>query len=95
MIQWIRGCHRIPPAVLKKPEELTVQQAAKHFGVSDGLVYYWIEHRLIPARRLNGGMPYWITLNVAEEQKLRDWVRDSARIQNAKGSPNAPGGGAL
>ena len=81
--------------MLKKPEELTVQQAAKHFGVSDGVVYYWIEHRLIPALRLNSGMPYWITLNAAEEQKLRDWVRDSARIRNAKGSLNETGGGGL
>jgi len=81
MIQWIRKCHRIPPAVLKKPGELTVQQMAKQFGTSDSVVYYWIEHRLIQARRLNAGMPYWITLNETDEQKLRDWVRNSRRIQ--------------
>jgi len=95
MIQWIRRCHRIPPAALKKPEELTVQQAAEQFAVSDGVVYYWIERSLIQARRLNRGMPYWITLNAAEEQKLRDWVRNSYRIENGKASLNAPGGGAL
>jgi DNA invertase Pin-like site-specific DNA recombinase len=83
MIQWIRRCHRIPPAALKKPDELTVQQAAKHFGVSDGVVYYWIECSLIQARRLNCGMPYWITLNALDEQKLRDWVRNSCRIHTA------------
>jgi hypothetical protein len=95
MIQWIRRCHRIPPAALKKPEELTVQQAAKQFAVSDGVVYYWIERSLIQARRLNCGMPYWITLNAADEQKLRNWVRNSSRIENGKASLIAPGGGAL
>jgi hypothetical protein len=95
MIQWIRRGHRIPPAALRKPEELTVQQLAKHFGVSDGTVYYWIERRLVQARRLNGGRPYWITLSASDEQKLRDWVRNSSRIQDGKVSQNATGGGVL
>jgi DNA invertase Pin-like site-specific DNA recombinase len=95
MIQWIRRCHRIPPAEPKKPDELTVPQAAQHFGVSDGVVYYWIERGLIQARRLNGGRPYWITLNASDERKLRDWVRNSSRIQNGKASRNVTGGGAL
>ena len=80
IIHWIRWHYRVPAPALKKPEELTVQQVAKHFGVSDSVVYYWIEHRVINARRLNGGMPYWITLNATDEQKLRDWVRNSSRI---------------
>ena len=95
MIQWIRKCHGIPPAVLRKPEELTVQQVAQYFGASDSVVYYWIECRLIQARRLHAGMPYWITLDKADEQKLRDWVRNSSRIQNRKSSLNATVGGAL
>jgi len=95
MIQWIRKAHRIPPAALQKLEELTVQQVAKYFGVSAGVVYYWIERSLIQARRLNSGMPYWIALNASDEQKLWDWVRNSSRIQNGKASPNAIGGGAL
>jgi hypothetical protein len=95
MIQWIRRGHHIPPAALQQPEELTVQQVAKYFGVSAGVVYYWIERSLIQARRLNSGMPYWITLNPSDEQKLREWVRNSSRIQNGKASQNATGGGAL
>src|ERR1017187_8535877 len=35
MIRWIRKCHGIPPAVLRRTEELTVQQVAKHFGTGD------------------------------------------------------------
>jgi hypothetical protein len=95
MIKWIRKCHRIPPAALKKPDEMTVQQTAKHFGVSDSVIYYWIEHSLVQARRLNHGMPLWITLNPSNEQKLRDWVGNSRRIQNRKTSQTATGEGAL
>jgi len=83
IVQWIRWRYQIPPAILKKPEELTVQQVARQFGVSAGVVYYWIEHRVLAARRLNEGMPYWITLNAADEQTLRDWVRNSSRISSA------------
>jgi len=83
IVQWIRWRYQIPPAILKRPEELTVQQVARQFGVSAGVVYYWIEHRVLAARRLNEGMPYWITLNAADEQTLRDWVRNSSRISSA------------
>jgi len=80
MIKWIRWRYQISPPVLKKAEESTVQQVAKQFGVNESVVYYWIEKSMIQARRLNGGMPYWITLTAADKEKLRDWVRDSTRI---------------
>jgi len=83
IVQWIRWRYQIPPAKLKKPEELTVQQLAQRFGVSPGVVYYWIEHGIVRARRLNKTMPYWITLDAAEEQqKLREWVHNSSRISS-------------
>jgi len=81
IIQWIRCRYRIPPAELKRPEELTVQQVAKRFGTSDQVVYYWIEHGVIQSRRINSGMPHWITLSAIDEQQLREWVRKSSRIQ--------------
>jgi len=81
MIRWIRWRYQIPLASLKKSEELTVQQVAKQFGVSDGVVYYWVEHNVIQARRLNSGMPCWITLTAVDKRKLQDWVRNSNRIQ--------------
>ena len=46
---FVRKCHEIAPAVLRETEELTVHEVAKHFGASDSVVYYWIEHRLILA----------------------------------------------
>jgi DNA invertase Pin-like site-specific DNA recombinase len=82
MIRWIRWRYQIPLARLKKSEELTVQQVAKQFGVSDGVVYYWVEHNVIQTRRLNPGMPCWITLTAADERKLRDWVRNSSRLHS-------------
>ena len=81
IIQWIRCRYRIPPAELKGPEELTVQQVAKRFGTSDQVVYYWIEHSVIRPRRINSGMPHWITLSDQDEQKLREWVCKSRKIQ--------------
>ena len=95
IVRWIRWRHQIPPAALRRPEELTVQQVAQHFGGSTGVVYYWIERNLIHARQLNQRMPYWITLNGSDEQKLQDRVRHSNRLQKGKVSPNATDEGAL
>jgi hypothetical protein len=82
MVQWIRYRYQIAKARLVRPEELTVQQVAERFRVSPNVVYYWIDRGVIEARRLNAGSPYWITLNEPDEQKLRDWVRNSCRIQS-------------
>ena len=83
IVQWIRCRYRIPPADLKRPGELTVQQVAKRFGTSDQVVYYWIEHSVIRSRRIKPGMPHWITLSDKDEQTLREWVCKSRRIQPA------------
>src|SRR5262250_530102 len=74
MIRWIRWRHQIPVPALKKPEELTVQQVARQFGVTDRVVYDWIDNGMIKARCFNNGMPYWITLRAEDERKLRDWL---------------------
>ena len=81
MIRWIRHRYKIPAAKLMSSEELTVQQVAERFRVSIYVVYSWIEQGLLPARRLNPGMPYWITVREAEEQKLRDWLSNSHRLR--------------
>jgi len=81
IIQWIRCRYRIPPAELKRPGELTVRQVAERFGTSDQVVYYWIDHGVIRSRRIHSGMPHWITLSDQDEQRLREWVRNSRRIQ--------------
>src|SRR5208282_2283114 len=95
IVRWIRWRYQIPPVQLRRPEELTVQQVAQHFGVNAYVVYYWIERRRIQARRINYRSPYWITLNGSDEQKLQELVRNSTKLQKRKVSPNATAEGAL
>jgi DNA invertase Pin-like site-specific DNA recombinase len=83
MIEWIRYRYQIPKPTLMSPAELTVQQVAERFKISPNVVYYWVDRGVIQARRLNAGSPYWITLDEADERKLRQWVQNSCRIQNA------------
>jgi transposase-like protein len=84
MVSWLRYRHRIPPPQLKRPEELTVQQIARKFGVSPHVVYYWIERGVIAARRINGGSPWWVTIDPEKERELRQWVENSTRIQKIR-----------
>jgi DNA invertase Pin-like site-specific DNA recombinase len=93
IIRWIRFRYRIPSPALRRPEELTVAQVAKHFGVRPGVVYYWIERTHLQARRVNAGSPYWIVINETDKQKLQAWVQNSNRIHIA--SPKRTGEGAL
>ncbi len=79
-VSWIRNKHAIPPVDKKQPGERTVQEVSQQFGVSPGVVYYWIAHKIIPARRLNNGSPYWIMINPQKKRELEKWVRESNRI---------------
>jgi hypothetical protein len=81
MIKWIRYRHSIPaPPMLKREEERTVGQVAERFGVSPGVVYYWIKRGTLQVRRKNMGSPCWITLGSQQEEALERWVRESSRI---------------
>lgn len=84
MIGWIRYKHRIATVVLKQPDELTVAEVATQFGVSHGVVYYWIDRNILPARRLGPGRPYWITLTDNKTNELQDWVQSSKRIPKSR-----------
>jgi excisionase family DNA binding protein len=83
MIKWIRHRHAIPAPSLKQPEELTVGEVAKRFGVSPGVVYYWIERGHLPARKLGPGCPHWIRIGSETESRLRTWVANSNRLKTA------------
>lgn len=81
MIKWIRYCHSIStPQLLNRAEERTVGQVAEKFGVSPGVVYYWIKRGMLQVRRKNMGSPCWITLDAQKEGELEQWVRKSSRI---------------
>jgi DNA invertase Pin-like site-specific DNA recombinase len=88
MIKWIRCRHAIPAKPsLKLPEELTVGEVARRFNVSHGVVYYWIEHHHLSARKLGPGLPIYIKLDPETETRLQSWVAQSNRIKQAR-SPN-------
>jgi DNA invertase Pin-like site-specific DNA recombinase len=80
-IKWIRYCCRIPAVERKQPGEMTVSQLAAHIGVSQHVVYYWIERNVISARQIKPNTPYWITIDKTKERELRAWVRNSAHMK--------------
>jgi DNA invertase Pin-like site-specific DNA recombinase len=94
MISWVRYRYDIPAPCLKGPNELTVGEVAQRLGVRPTVVYYWIEHGYLPARRLQAGNPYWITLGAEKEAELRAWVASSNRIKSLE-TKNVPASGAI
>jgi len=50
-VRWVRFAHGIRSRPLLAPGELTVEQVATHLGVSPNVVYYWIGHGQLEARR--------------------------------------------
>lgn len=82
MIKWIRYKHGIIGPVLKRADELTVNQVMDRFSISRYVVYYWIERKFISARRLNHGSPYWISIDPQKEKELTELVKKSTKIQN-------------
>jgi DNA invertase Pin-like site-specific DNA recombinase len=96
IIRWIRYKHRILRPTLKRPEELTVNEVAKKFAVSRHVVYYWIQRKIIPTRRLNSTSPYWITLDSRREKQLSEWVKNSSKINKLpRHSKTIRAGGAI
>ena len=82
MIKWIRYKHGILGPVLKRADELTVNQVMDRFTVSRYVVYHWIERKIITARRLNHGSPYWISIDPQKEKELTELVKNSTKIQD-------------
>jgi DNA invertase Pin-like site-specific DNA recombinase len=79
MIGWIRWKHRIPPH--KPPTDtLTVRQVSQRYGVSAGVVYYWIQQGIVTAQQRKRNRPYAITVDDAADQILRDWVAKSNHL---------------
>jgi DNA invertase Pin-like site-specific DNA recombinase len=76
-IKWIRHKHNIEPVDDKKADELTVKEASARFRVSPGIVYYWIETGLIPARRRNAGSPYLLAISPELSQVLAQRTEQS------------------
>jgi hypothetical protein len=89
MIQWIRYRYGIAAPVLKRPEEFTVKELARHFQVSIDVVHYWIQRGHLTGRRLTATAPYWITLNPEKEAELNAWITHSHHLK-PKSIPTSP-----
>lgn len=81
-VNWIRHNYQIPSSrqKQKRADELTVNEVAKKFGVSIGVVYYWISRDILDTRRLRATSPYWITLTYEKEQELRQRIAESYKL---------------
>lgn len=80
-IKWIRYRYRIPAVEGKQPGEMTVAQLAERLGVSQEVVYYWINRKVISARQIKPNTPYWIMIDKVKERELRAWVRNSTHMK--------------
>jgi len=82
MIRWIRHRHNVSQPSIKRPDELPVKEICEKFEVSIHVVYYWIEHGIVSARRRTAGSAWLVDLNAAKEAELRQWVKRSPRLHN-------------
>ena len=79
MIQWVRHKHRIPPPGLPA-NTFSVGQLCEQYGVSKGVVYYWIDRGVIAAEQRKHNAPYAITIDGESDRRLREWVTQSAHL---------------
>ena len=79
MIQWVRFRHRIP-APKPPAHTLSVNQLCERYGVSKGVVYYWIDCGVIAAEQRKKNTPYAIAINDESDKILREWVAQSAHL---------------
>jgi hypothetical protein len=71
---------RVETSHAPSPDERTVGQVAVELGISTNVVYYWIEHSQVDARRSPGGR--WLVSFSADEQSAcRRRVAASVRLK--------------
>ncbi len=93
-VSWIRWRYHIPTPMSVPDEFLSVDQAAKHLGVSRGVIYDWILGNLLPATKLAPGRPWCISLDPETEARLRRRVAASGHLQ-PRDPERSLGGGAV
>ena len=79
MIRWIRHKHGIVRQNVQ-PGSLTVNEVCARYGVTAWVVYYWIGRGILPAQR-KPGRPYSVTIVDGTDQRLQDWVVNSAHLR--------------
>jgi excisionase family DNA binding protein len=82
-VRWIRHAYDIPQSPrppLLAPGELSVADVAARLGVSDGVLYQWIAHGRLEARRAAAGR-LRIPFPTEVEAACREWIARSTRIK--------------
>ncbi|MBO0757048.1 MAG: recombinase family protein [Bradyrhizobiaceae bacterium] len=78
-VKWLRYKHKIPAP---RPSEgtLNVRQVCEKYGVSLYVVHYWIDREIVSAAQRKPNAPYEITINEDSDQRLRNWIANSAHL---------------
>jgi len=86
MVNWIRYKYSIPSLQTngKRSEAFTVKEISERFGISKGVVYYWISKGLLNAHKIGNSVPYWIMLDSKKEEELHQKILQSTKIQKIK-----------
>jgi excisionase family DNA binding protein len=79
-VSWLRWRYQIPSPPPFAPGELSVRELAERLGVSNGVVYYWIAHGQLDARR-GPANRHRIPFPSEAEQGCRQRVANSVHIK--------------
>jgi len=82
-IKWIRYLHNIP-GLFTHRKGLSVKEVAVQFNVQPGVVYYWINHGILNAKKAAPGWPWDIQMDDNKEAELREWVQRSGHLAKMK-----------
>ncbi len=83
-VKTIRHCHHILAPERKYPGYLTVKQISVKFEVSKDVIYYLIRRKTIKAHKFPKSRCAWIKCNAETENALREWIRNSPKIQKQR-----------
>ena len=78
-IQWIRHTYRIPGYASRR-RGLTVKEVAERLEVDPGVVYYWLNHGILTAKKVAPGWPWDIQLDEKKELELRERIKKSGHL---------------
>ena len=78
-VRWLRHVHKIHVPSPLTPGEVTVAHIAATFGITEGVVYYWIKHGQLQARQDDRGR-WCVPFSVEVKETCRQWLPASTRI---------------
>jgi DNA invertase Pin-like site-specific DNA recombinase len=86
MIQWIRFKYKIKIPILKSDDEFTVSDIRSMFGISNHMVYYWINNKYVKARKTPSNK-YLIKIAPEDRTRLMERINNSCKTKYM-GHPN-------